>query len=107
MASSGSVCRAHQPVTAAAATSRKTSKRLRAENSMTVLIMIRSRPHGGFQLAFGIDQEIAGSHDALAGFQPAPNLDMPAGLFADLDSARLEEAVPAIDEDHLLVARVE
>src|SRR5579871_2398709 len=107
MASSGSVCSAHQPVTAAAATSRKTSSRLRAENSMIVLIMIGSRRRSGFQLAFRIDEKIARGHDALAGFQPASNFDAAVRLLADADLARLEEAVPAIDEDHLSVARIE
>src|SRR5690349_1015726 len=107
MASSGRLWRAHQPVTAAAATRRKTSKRLRAENSMTVLIMIGSRRHRGSQLAFGIDEKVAGRHDALAGLQAAADFNTAVGLLTDLDAARLKKAVAAIDVHHLLLARIE
>src|SRR5581483_1214049 len=107
MASSGMLRSAHHPAHAAAATNRKTRKRLRAENSMIVLIMFRSYARGGFQLAFGIDEKVAGGHDALAGLEAAEDFDMALALGADLDGAGLEVAAAAIDEHQLFLAGVE
>src|SRR5690348_5491537 len=104
MASSGMFSRAHQPPSAAAATSKKTRNRLRAENSMIVLIMVRSRPHSCFQLALRINEKVSGGDDPLAGFEPAQDLNASIGFGADFHFARLEIAVAAIDKHRLLVA---
>src|SRR5215472_6574618 len=107
MASRGRFCSAHHPVNPAAATSRNTSSRLRAENSMTVLIMIGSRRCGRPQPAFRIDEEVTGRHDAFAWLQPGPDFHLAIGLLADLHVSRLKESVAAIDENHLLLAGIE
>src|SRR5207244_8564788 len=99
-------CIAYQPPVTAAATNRNTIMRFRAENSMIRSIM-RCSAGRCLQLAFRIDEKVAGSHDALSGFQTAENLDAIARLLSNFDCARLEDTVAAIHEHHLPLTRVE
>src|SRR5580765_548578 len=92
IASSGIVFIDHTPAITATVTTRNTTKRFRAENSMMALITVVSfmrggRPArgrdggavlmlrgahatgGGFQLTLGVDQESARRHHPLAGRQ--------------------------------------
>src|SRR5262245_43394738 len=104
MASSGMFCIEYQPPMTAAAISRKTTIGFRAESSMMRLIMLGSRwsgPRCRVQLAFGIDEEIAGRYDAFAGFQAAQDLDTIVELPPRLHVARLQVSVLFVDENHL------
>src|SRR5215471_15011275 len=105
IASSGTVRIDQMPATTATVTSRNTTKRLRAENSMMALItampLMRRlrRPHpsrGCFELAFRIDEECPGRHDPLAGGQTPGNRHAIANTFADGHLSRLEISVPEI-----------
>src|SRR5574338_671274 len=126
MASSGTVRIDHRPATTDVATSRKTRNRLRAENSMMRLIMVRLRAlralrrdagrrvfvlrgrraegvHCGAQLTFGIHQECSGRYDALAHAQAPGDRDAVAEPLANLHLPRFQIPVAAIDEDRLTV----
>src|SRR5688500_14830175 len=61
----------------------------------------------GLHLRLGIDEKIAGDHDALAGTQPAHDFDAVTEALARLDLARLESAVAEIDVDGFAKSRVE
>src|SRR5712691_3222853 len=57
----------------------------------------RKRLEGGFQVAFGIDQEIRADDDPLAGGEPFADLVIAVRTGTELDFARLEHALAALD----------
>src|SRR5689334_20291289 len=102
MASSGTFFIDHQPATAAKPISRNTAALLRPENSMMRSIMRRR-----LQLAFGVDEKVAGGHDPLAGAQTLQDLDAAAGALAGRDLPRLDVSVAAVHENHFFEPGVE
>src|SRR5215472_7918411 len=95
IASSGMLRADHQPATTAAAVSRNTRNGLRADQSMTRLI-IGSMPQT--EPAFGIEQKVAGRYDPLACLEPFENLDAIGVPLAGLHLSGLQVSVAEIDK---------
>src|SRR5260370_28522438 len=91
----------HQPAMTAAAVKRKTRKGLFADHSMTRLI-IGSRPR--VHLTLGIEQEVAGCDDPLAGLQPFEDLDAIAESRASFHFPWLQVAAAEVYKDSLRAA---
>ena len=64
------------------------------------------RAQRGLKLAFGIDQEIRGGDDLLAGFESFEHDEIVTGPRAQLHLARFEVTVAAIDKRNLPRARI-
>ena len=68
----------------------------------------RDDAHGrGLHPALGVEQEVAGDDDALAGHEALDDLDPVVGAPAGLDAPRLEVPGAAVDEHHLAQPRVD
>src|SRR5215831_14922502 len=119
IASSGTVRIDQMPATTATVTSRNTTKRFRAENSMMasitavtlmrharrrvrgLLMRVLGSAHPGrrrLELAFRVDEECPRRHYALAGGKTSNSRHAISEAFADGDLARLEITVPEIDK---------
>ena len=61
----------------------------------------------GFEIAFGVDQEVRGSDDDIAFRDAFPDFDVARTAAADLDRARLEAPLALVDDDEPAVSAVD
>src|SRR5487761_2130872 len=128
-ASRGTLYIGQMPTATAKPINKKTSALLAAENSrMRPIILMphprhlgmiglrlsrrapqlvaRHPPGGGFELAFGIDQERPRGHDALIHLQAAADFNAVSKTISGLDSARLEIPIAAVNKCGFANARI-
>src|SRR5215470_12018205 len=71
------------------------------------LAPLRHVPQRRFQLAFRVDHEVGSDDDLFPRREPGEHLDVPVGVLAELNGARLEVTIAGRDEDDLSGAGIE